>query len=298
MKRKRWGVILCAAAAPFGEARAARAEPYTLRLTLQGLVGYVNTPGEVWALLPDASPGADLPPGGVSENSYPRHFAYLRIPGREVEGVGGGDELLIPLKGYDVVPELAFAGGEGLPAEPFRQPANDAVDVLDPRVLDSPGEVRGLASRVRLPRGGLKVLETKEGDEEFEFGRVNPRQAPNGCIDPGPPLRGDGARVAGVLWETSLSAPLVLGFLHHRDSQKNFRITVRPAPGSSEVTLEVVNQVSRALVEVDFHDAHWEPYRWYYSLVADPSDCTRHYYPVPPVAGGKRCPQKLYDPGQ
>lgn len=278
----------------WGAAESVRGESYTLEATLLGLVGYVNTPDEVWALLPDASPGAPLPPGGVSEDSYPRHFAYLRVAGRNVKGVDGGEELLIPLKGYDVVPQLAFASGDGLPPGPFRQPPNNPVDIVDPSVVQSPEEVRGLASRVRLPRRDLEVVSSTEN-----FARILPVQVPLGCVAGPPQGVGIGTRVEAVRWSTTLTAPLVLDFLHYQDPQKNFRLTIGPAASESHVRFEVVNQVSGALVDADFEEPHhFEPYRWYYRLAANQADCRQHYYPVPTVAGGKRCPQKLYTLGQ
>src|SRR5579864_3122881 len=99
MRRQIWllaltvlAVLACAKEEPRGPnpvAAAPRQAPYTLEVTFEGLVGYVNTKDGVWALLPKARTDTQPPsmPPGVDPQSpfYPQHFAVLEVNGANVK---------------------------------------------------------------------------------------------------------------------------------------------------------------------------------------------------------------------
>ncbi len=300
--RQRWSTIVACWAWALC-AGLATAQAYTLKVSLLGLVGYVNTSNEVWALLPDAS--GKLPPGVKDDQMYPRHFAYLKVSGQYLRGTNMPQvpgQLLIPIVGYDVVPQLAdFATGNGLDAQLFAQPLEAelaAMDQLAAGVTDTPPQAGDLAARFRLPRAGLWPV---RGNVTFAFVTPKPPTSENICLE-STDLPGSGTSlVEAVEWKVDLTQDIVLDFLSHKDPASNFSLVLGPPPGSSLVEFEVVNQVSMALVSPATEDeqfAHFPPYRWYYSLSAksDPSHCGHHYYPEPTTTGGQRCPQKIYSP--
>ncbi len=282
----------------------AQQKPYTLEVSLVGLVGYVNVADGVWALLPKARPAdgaavgdASLPPGTNPSNlHYPAHHAVLKISGTNVRGFGVPIDLRIPIEGYDLqLPPALLGNGPGLECPPFHQEEKNpkkcdaAVDKLAAGMLNSPPVNPDLlAARIKLPRTDLKTY-----DGTLKFDSVHPGPiSGKACPETAGRTETD-YRVERVSWSPTLSGDLKLTLQQFKGS--SFSFMIGPAFDGEIVKIEIANQVAEAVFDQNHGDSHWASYRWFYSLSdsAAQKDCTQHYYPAG-VRGGNRCPQKLY----
>lgn len=272
------------------------AEAYTLNVKLFGLIGYANTPEEVWALLPDAQTTRPLGAVGDTLFDYPPHYAYLRVAGKNVKSFTAPEVLLVPLRGYDLqLPEAMFGRGEGLTPAEFYQPTQNgqavAADKLGPGWL-SGNPPPGLAARMRLPRLGLQLV--MESTKQFGWVWPHAPLAGNCAANHEGPNDPPKSLPEGVEWTTTLKEDLVLRLRSFGNPSEDVELTIGPARGEQAVDLEVVNQVIEALQGNEVEEIHFEAYRWFYNLSAEAADCGQHYYPVLVDAGGKRCPPKLF----
>jgi hypothetical protein len=274
-----------------------------VKVTFEGLVGYVKTTSNVWALLPKADPACQPPPyADISDsNVYPRHYAVLKVPRKNVQNPTLPNDLYqIPLDGYDLVLEGVTAGtGSVLDATNFHQLLSDGVrdatvDKLKAGMLSvPPAEPNLLAARMILPSTGFVA---QVGTRRFQIS--DPKLPPmsttcdNTTPNPNPNPNPLATRVESVTWtSSSLSTPVTLTLRPFNGTESS--LVLVPALGEREFEIKIVNQVANTFIDPDHMGAHWAAYRWFYNLSNSGTDCTKHYYPNGTL-GGNRCPQKLY----
>lgn len=273
---------------------------YTLKVTFEGLVGYVETGSNVWALLPKADPAFQPPPFADTSNSndYPRHYAVLMVPRKNVRDPKLPHDLYqIPIDGYDIELPVSAGTGPGLDSTQFHQTASDGVtdatvDELKAGMLDaSPAQPNLLAARMKLPKTGF--LAQVGGVYDFQISYPGQQGSGGFCNNPSVPNSNPiKKRVESVTWtSSSLSATVTLTLRPFSGAPTT--LVLEPASGENTVEIKVVNQVARAFMDPNHSGGHWVAYRWFYNLSSSGTDCTKHYYPRG-VFGGNRCPQKLY----
>jgi hypothetical protein len=307
MRKQKWLLVLlisanlaCAREKTQGVTPAAEQTPYTLKVTFEGLIGYLNKPDNVWALLPRARQ-KNMPPGYDLNHlsHYPEHYAILKVNGANVKGFGIPIDLQIPIDDKEIQVSDDFGGRYGIPSNPFRQnPMKPEVDQLEPAVLTS--NYPNLAARVKLP------LMTAEADWIIEESE-NPNEAPHDFVDVYPKTKNDKnfcddadikpvtePRVQAVTWQRkNLTGEVVLK-LRTLDG-KDLPPLELQANGQGTVQVWILNQDTSSLHNPTYRPLHWQAYRWFYNLskTSYQSDCAKHYYPQGET-GGNRCPQKLY----
>lgn len=276
-------------------AAAPKATPYTLKVTFEGLVGYLNQNGLVWALLPKAS--ADTLPAGVDPNDlmdYPEHHAFLKVDGVNVKDFGKSIDLLIPIDGKEIQVSDDFGTGSGIPQDQFMQNPSDPRDKLDLTALTSKAYPQ-LAARIRLPLIDKNdwSIDTREDPNKPppDFVNVDPERSGSYCAAKFKTVKDP--RVQAVTWKKMMTGEVTLRF------QSTGGIPLPPLvlvpDNGNDIQISIVNKEWLALYDPKYVGHHWPAYRWFYNL-SDPgvkSECTQHYYPQG-GAGGNRCPQKLY----
>jgi hypothetical protein len=269
--------------------------PFTLKITFEGLVGYINKSDAVWALLPKAS--ADYLPAGVAPQElmeFPEHYAFLKVNGMNVEGLNVATDILIPIDGKEIQVSDDFTTGSGIPQDPFKQKAADSRDKLDPSVLTAKVNPQ-LAARIKLPliNAGDWKIETNEPDGSVpDFANFDPVPSGNFCIDGFKTV--EDPRVQAVTWSKKVPGAVTLKIQSIGGTSLPKLVLV--SAGGQDVQISIVNKEWQALYNQSYVGHHSPAYRWFYNLsdASVKSDCTKHYYPRAD-AGGNRCPQKLYN---
>jgi hypothetical protein len=302
MKRRIWLLVLIVSVGlGCGKRTPADREqvPYTLKVTFEGLVGYVNKSDTktVWAVLPKAR--QDILPAGYdpkkSDDYPPEHYAYLKINGVNVKGFGIPVELQIPIDGIEIQVSEDFGGSMGIPPDKFRQtPSDPNVDKLDSKVLDS--DYPKLAARVKLPfliKQDDWVLEEAEDDGDVhDFVNVYPEKDGNFCKEPDDTDVTE-PRVQAVTWQRKeLTGEVTLKFRTLGGTDLTSLVLVQ-YDNKDTIQVRIHNKDAMSLHQAGYEPIHWPAYRWFYNLSVSQSDCTKHYYPQGET-GGNRCPQKLY----
>lgn len=267
---------------------------YTLSVTFEGLVGYLNQKDQVWALLPKARPNT-MPSGFDPKklSDYPEHHAFLKVNGANIKNFGIPGEILIPIEGKAIQITEQFGEGSGIPSANFRQ-ATSSADKLDPSVLNS--DYSKLAARVKLPliKESDWLIDETENSQTPKFVNVNPVKENNYCKAPDFKNPTE-PRVQAVTWQMrSLTGEATLKFSTLGGDALPPLVLV-PVDNQSTIEVWIVNKVGHAITNPKHAGHHSPAYRWFYNLsVANvQSDCTQHYYPQGSL-GGNRCPQKLY----
>lgn len=274
---------------------------YKLTVTFEGLVGYVNSKDQggenvVWALLPNADPDRQPPPGADATDPahYVRHHAVLKVSGKNVKGFEQAANLLIPIDGYDIKITSTLPTGTVtgvLDTTTFNQ-ASNSVDKIRAAILSpTPADPR-LAARMMVPATNLEAHPSTPKFKDVNPGSPN---AAGHCPEKTANIR-DEQRIEWVTWTPTLTDDLVLTLSSLKPSDPDhptFQLTLHPEAPGKDFEIKIVNQVSESLLNPGHHPAHWAAYRWFYNLSNSGADCTKHYYPDGPL-GGDRCPQKLY----
>lgn len=275
--------------------------PYKVTVSFEGLAGYVNSrtaKGDdvVWVMLPNADPAKQPPPYADASDPahYARHYAMLKVFGKNVKGFDQPINLQIPIDGYDIKITSTLPAGtvnHVLDATRFYQtnPKNSVDQVIATMLKPTPADPR-LAARMLIPATDLTAYE--DGD----FGETMPGpKKEDVCPETTAGSRGK-KRVEWVEWSPTLTddltltlSPLVLNDPKHPE----FELILHPEAPGKNFNVEIVNQVAESIMNPDYQPAHWAAYRWFYNLSNSGTDCTLHYYPDGP-GGGNRCPQKLY----
>lgn len=269
---------------------------FALKVTFEGLVGYVNQADNVWALLPKAS-GGTMPPkyDYTKPIDYPEHYAVLKVNGKNIKGFGIPIDIQIPINDKEI--EVAVGGGTGygVPFDPFRQIPNDPVDKLDATVLTTPHPK--LTARVKLPllpdeKDWLIEEEEVQGGGVHDFVNVKPKKVTDFCKEPDEREDIVDPRVQAVTWQKRELTGEVTLYLRTLDGSDLFPLVLTQHGEEPTIQVWIFNKEGRGLQDPKYVSHHWPAYRWFYNLSVE-SDCTEHYYPQGD-AGGNRCPQKLY----
>jgi hypothetical protein len=283
-------------ASPAAAATATPRPTYTLKVTFEGLVGYLNQRDKVWALLPKAGP--DTMPSGFDPNKlddYPQHYAFLKVDGANVKDFEVPGDVHIPIDGKAIEISVGSGtGSSGIPPDKFRQPQSDPVDQLDSAALTSPHKY--LAARVKLPLIDVNdwVIDETEDNQTPKFVNVTPTQATGYCKAPAFTNPTE-PRVQAVTWQMkNLTGDVTLN-LSTLSGVAVPPLVLTPTNGQNTIQVWIVNKEWQALYDPSYVAHHWPAYRWFYNLsnASVQSDCTKHYYPQGQL-GGNRCPQKLY----
>lgn len=279
---------------PLAAATATPPFTFTLKVTFEGLVGYVNTSDWVWALLPKAQ-GDTMPiqyhPNELRE--YPEHYAFLKVNGENIQDYEIAGEIYIPIAGKEIWITDQQSTGSGIPPGQFEQPNTD-VDRLNPDVLTK--NHPNLTTRVRLPRIDDWIIDVHEYQSTSikKFVTVKPELDGSYCKAPPFVPTGNGKpRVQAVTWQKHNLTDEIKLTIRTLGGFELKPLVLVPVTGQNTIQISIVNKMWQALYDPDHPANHWPSYRWFYNLSADPKTCIDHYYPQGD-AGGNRCPQKLY----
>ncbi|MFY9823327.1 MAG: hypothetical protein WAM82_18235 [Thermoanaerobaculia bacterium] len=300
--------------------RTASSTPYTLNVTLDGLIAFVQQTIDgnpaAWAILvaadydpltvkfgDDTIPLCADPAASGFSQDFPPHIAALRFKGASVtlNGVSiGGLMPIFFINGLDISFETGHKTPQiNLKSIVSRSVFNDllggssadnykAYDTIKPEYIDPNFGLalaqKHLAARVLLNFGDK--IEVANCTGRF-YGMQEPRGACQGSTELPESVK---------VTQTGLIDPVIIRL----DSVRTLR--AKPIVPGGIVTVEVLNILPSALADPHYdgckdNHVHLPAFRWYYTLLQDvptPADCSKHYFPcqsTSTTAGGTKCPQ-------